>query len=230
MKLIYLVFSLFITHNFFAHATLQEKLDAKSSAGKAPKEATKVMNNALEKLRKEKISERSKKTGEIFPDFELKNSENKTIKLSEILNGSKAIITFYRGAWCPYCNIQLIEYNKHIELWKKSGAKLLAISPEKIELSKNFKEKNEFKFDLLFDENNKLAEKVGLVFGLPNDLKDLYKKFGIDLNKSQGNESWRLPISATYVVNEERKILYSFIDPDYKKRAEPEEITNALNK
>lgn len=211
-----------------ANASLQEQLDTKANSSKAPKESKAIMENAIEKLRKEKITERARKVGEQFPDFKLKNSEGETIQLTKILKNNKVIVTFYRGSWCPYCNIQLIEYNKHIEEWKKSGAVLLAISPEVSEISKDFKEKHEFLFDLLFDKNNKFAEKVGLVFGLPTDLKELYKKFGLDLGKSQGNKSWRLPISATYVIDKNQKILYAFVDPDYKRRAEPSDISKSL--
>jgi len=138
------------------------------------------------------------------------------------------IVTFYRGSWCPYCNIQLMEYQKHLSAWEKMGAKLVAISPELQELSKAFAEKRGLTFGLLFDNDNAYAKKVGLVFGIKRDLRQVYEKFGIDLSKSQGNSAWQLPVAATYVVDRNGKVTYAFLDVDYKKRAEPEEISAAV--
>jgi len=114
--------------------------------------------------------------------------------------------------------------------WKALGAQIVAISPELPDSTTAFAAKRNLTFPLLFDKDNEFASKLGLVYGLPKDLKEVYEQFGVDLAKNQGNDSWRLPIAATYVVSKEGKITYSFLDVDYKTRAEPEAITKALKK
>ncbi len=210
--------------------TLREQLQAKKKSGKADPKSAATMDNAIKKIRKTKILERAKKIGDRFPSFELKNSTGALVSLDKLLESGPVIVTFYRGAWCPYCNIQLMEYQKHLADWEKKDAKLVALSPELPELSKGFSEKRGLTFDLLFDKNNEFATQVGIVFGIENDLKQVYEKFGIDLAKSQGNSAWQLPVAATYVIGKDHKVKYAFIDPDYKNRAEPMEIDTALAK
>jgi peroxiredoxin len=212
-----------------SHAeTLREQLQAKEKSGKADPKAIAIMDGAIEKLRKSKITERAKKVGDRFPGFTLKNANGATVSLDRLLEAGPVIVTFYRGSWCPYCNIQLMEYQKHVAEWEKKGAKLVALSPEIPELSKAFAEKRGLTFDLVFDKGNAFATQVGIVFGIESDLKQVYAKFGVDLAKSQGNSSWQLPIAATYVIGKDHKVKYAFVDPDYKKRAEPSEIDAAL--
>jgi len=209
---------------------LRKQLEEKSKSGKADPKTKAIMESAIESLRKEKITSRAKKVGEEFPEFSLKNFKGEEVNLTSLLKTGPVILTFYRGAWCPYCNIQLMEYQKHLSAWELKGAKLVAISPELPELSMALAQKRELTFDLLFDKDNAFAKKMGLVFGLKDDLKQVYEKFGLDLAKSQGNSSWQLPVSATYVVGKDKKVKFSFVDVDYKKRAEPSDISAALTK
>lgn len=226
-----LTMSLFLTHPISAGAeSLQSQLDAKAKAGKADEKTKAIMNDAIEALRKSKLAERGLKVGDTFPDFTLPDSEGQKLSLAAARKEGAVIVTFFRGSWCPYCNIQLLEYQKHADAWKAKGARLVAISPELAEKSKALKAKLKLTFPLLFDEDNALAQKAGIAFGLPADLKEVYKKFGIDLAAANGSQSWQLPIAATFVIGADGKVLYAFKDPDYKKRAEPSEITAALPK
>ncbi len=209
---------------------LQIQLEAKRKASKADVKTAAIMSGAIEKLRKEKITERAKKEGDVLPDFTLTNASGEKVKLADLRKTGPVIVTFYRGAWCPYCKIQLMEYQKHWSEWKKKGATLVAISPEVANLSQEFAEKSGLTFDLLADSNNAYATQVGLVYGIEKDLKQVYENFGIDLENSQGNTAWKLPVSATYVVGKDGKIAYSFLDVDYTKRAEPSEIKQAIER
>jgi peroxiredoxin len=228
MKLLALLALISLTAH--AEATLKSQLDAKTKVSHPKAHIKKVMDSSIEELRKARLTERAAKKGGDFPGFSLPGTQGKTYQSSTLLKDGPLIVTFYRGSWCPYCNIQLAEYQKHLEEWKKLGAQIVAISPELPDSTTAFAAKRNLTFPLLFDKDNEFASKLGLVYGLPADLKEVYKNFGVDLKATQGNDAWRLPIAATYVVGQDGKIAYSFLDVDYKTRAEPSEITAALKK
>ena len=221
------LFSLGLTLTAYGDS-LRQQLDEKSNASKADPKRQKIMEGAIADLRKSKLEARAKKVGQAFPDFSLKNSKGEERSLKALLREGSVIVTFYRGSWCPYCAIQLAEYQKHLSAWEKKGAKLVALSPELPELSQAFAQKLGLTFDLLVDHDNAIAKKAGLVFGVKGDLRKLYEEFGLNLAKSQGNTSWELPVAATYVVGQDGRVKYAFVDVDYKKRAEPSEIEAAL--
>jgi peroxiredoxin len=208
--------------------TDQLALMQKQSSEKVPPEAAKTMKDATDKLRAEQLAEKALKKGQKMPDFSLPDAKGKTVTLKGLLKNGPVIVTFYRGSWCPYCNAQLSNYQQHLDEFKAKGATLVAVTPEKPDLTALLEEKKKLEFPILTDKNNVLAKKFGLVFALTPELKQLYMKFGIDLEKSQGNADWRLPIPATYVVGKNGKIIYAHVDPDYTKRADPEEILAAL--
>jgi peroxiredoxin len=227
------LFALALLLSCSAHASegpLAKDLNAVTNSSKADANSKKIMNDSLEKLRKERLTQRAKKAGDTLPSFQLSSSDGKNLSSAELLKKGPLVITFYRGSWCPYCNIQLSEYEKHLTEWRNLGAEVVALSPELPELTAAFAVKRNLTFPLLFDKDNAFAEKLGLFYGIPADLKELYGKFGLDLAKTQGNTRWRLPIAATYVVSKDGKITYAYLDVDYKKRAEPTDIASALKK
>jgi peroxiredoxin len=113
---------------------------------------------------------------------------------------------------------------------KESGANLVAISPQKPERSLSTFDKHSLEFDGLIDAGNSVARQFGIVFGLPQDLRQAYSSFGIDLPEENGDDSFELPIPATYVIDKNRKIRMAFVDPDYTKRADPEDVMAFLAK
>lgn len=208
--------------------SLQEKMDKKRSKSKIPQKDRMTMLEATEELRKSGIIDKAKKKGDHYIDFTLPNINGKNKKLSDLLENGPVVLTFYRGGWCPYCNIQLKAYQEKLNEFKQAGGQLVAVSPETMESANTTVNKNEIEFEILTDGLNKVARKYGLVFKLPDNLKEVYLRFGLDLEKNQGNDSWELPIPATYVINRKGKIIYSFLNVDYVKRAEPEDIISAL--
>jgi len=202
-----------------------------SAPSYAAKESTRaVMDEATKKLKNSAIINKARKKGQTYIDFELKDAHGKSIKVSNELKKGPVILTFYRGGWCPYCNEQLNGYQQKLSMFEKLGAQLIAVSPDKPESEQDTISKNEIKFKILSDPLNAIAKKYGLVFKVEKDLRDVYLGFGIDLEKSQGNNKWELPIPATYVIQKNGKISYSFLDVNYKNRASVEDITNALKK
>lgn len=189
-----------------------------------------TMQEATERLRKSGIIDRAIKKGNHYLDFELPNINGKKVKLSDKLKNGPIVLTFYRGGWCPYCNIQLKAYQDHLEKFKKAGGQLIAVSPESMESAETTVKKHDIEFEILTDNLNKEARKYGLVFKLDDELKEVYLGLGLDLEKNQGNDSWELPIPATYVIDKNGKIVYSFLNVDYVQRAEPSEIIAVLEK
>ncbi len=210
--------------------SLQKEIDQRRAGSNIPDAARMTMEQATEKLRASGIIDQAKKEGDHYIDFTLPNVDGKQVKLSEKLKDGPIILTFYRGGWCPYCNLQLKAYQDHLEQFKAAGGQLIAISPESMESAETTVKKHELQYEILTDNLNKEARKYGLVFKLPEDLKEVYLKFGLDLEKNQGNDSWELPIPATYVIDKNGKIVYSFLNVDYVQRAEPKDIINALKK
>ncbi len=210
--------------------TLTEQLKefAENSVKRHPGAAQDIMKNAISALKNTDILENAIKTGDQFPDFKLPNAKGAHIALSNLLKEGKVVLTFYRGGWCPYCNIALKALQNALPEIKAKGASLVAITPETPDNTLSTRDKNELDFEVLTSENNGLARSLGLVYQLPESLVSLYKKFGIDLIESQGNEASELPIAATYIIEQNGKVSYHFLAEDYKLRADPLAVISAL--
>ena len=204
------------------------KEHADQSAAKYPDAIKQIMRNAIDELSESQLKSKALKTGDQFPSFTLPNAKGVEVDSKTILEQGPLVIAFYRGGWCPYCNIELKALQRALPEFKTKGAQLLAISPESPDNSLSTVEKNSLEFEVLTDNNNQFSKSINLVYQLPQELVSLYKKFGINLEDSQDNSSNELPISATYVIDTSGKIIYDFIEEDYKLRADPNEILSVL--
>jgi len=176
------------------------------------------------------IAERALKKNDTIPQIKLPNAHNKVIDVNELLEDGPLVISFYRGGWCPYCNLELKALQENIDEIKNAGGRLIAISPELPDNSLTLSEKHKLEFEVLSDRGNKVAKNFGLVFALDEELRPIYKQFNFDITKNNGDDSWTLPIPATYVVNKDGVIEDCFINADYTKRMEPADIIKALKK
>ncbi|MGD1712136.1 peroxiredoxin-like family protein [Hydrocoleum sp. CS-953] len=204
---------------------LQTEIEAK-----LPEDAKAKMQKAVVDLSDSGIINNSLKIGEKVPEFSLQNAVGNAVDLKSLLAENPVVISFYRGGWCPYCNMELRGLQKYLPEITELGAKLIAISPETPDNSLSTTEKNELTFEVLSDVGNQVAKKFGLVFQVPEELRPIYQNFGIDLPAYNGDKSFELPIAATYVVGTDGTVIHSFVDPDYTKRLDPEEIINVLKK
>lgn len=182
-------------------------------------------NNAIEELNTSGIAKTALQVGDKVMDFELKNASDKMVKLSDILQKGPVVLTWYRGGWCPYCNIQLQYMQHQLPQFKEQGATLVALTPELPDKSLNTKEKNELEFEILTDLNNDVARKFGIVFTLNNELIKIYNG---RLETFNGVDTNELPIPATYVIGQGYIIKYAFVDPNHRHRAEPTHILSIL--
>lgn len=198
---------------------------------KVPQDIQQVMLDATEDLKRLSLSKNALKVSDKAIDFELPNAVNKPVSLKEALeNNDFVVINFYRGIWCPYCNLELQALQSINSELEKLNAKLIAISPQTPDSSLTTKEKNELEFEVLSDKDNKVAKEYGLVFSLAEELRPIYKSFGIDIVAANEENSFELPMPATYIVNKNQEIIYSFIDEDYTKRSEPQTILDIIQK
>ncbi|GAA4272234.1 peroxiredoxin-like family protein [Aquimarina gracilis] len=208
--------------------TTDLKARAAQSLAKYPEATHKIMNNGIQQIRDSGLANKALRTGNQIPEISLPNAANKVISVQEILLDKKVILSFYRGGWCPYCNLELRALQQSLPEFEKYGATLVAISPETPDNSLTTSEKNNLSFEVLSDTDNQIANAFNLVFTLPKDLVDVYHGFGIDLELSNGNAKQQLPISATYIIDQNGTIIYDFIQEDYKQRADPDEIYKFL--
>ncbi|WP_299223926.1 peroxiredoxin-like family protein [uncultured Aquimarina sp.] len=208
--------------------TEQLKARADQSANKYPETIHKIMNNGIANVKDTQLVSKALKTGDEIPEILLPNAAGANISIQELLVNKKVILSFYRGGWCPYCNLELKALQQYQNEFEGLGATLVAISPETPDNSLTTSEKNNLSFEVLSDIDNKIAREFNLAFTLPKDLIEVYKGFGIDLIKSNGNQDYQLPISATYIIDQDGIIIYDFIKEDYKERADPKEIFNFL--
>lgn len=210
--------------------TLTEQLQeyAATSATRIPAPAQEIMAKAIAHLKATNLLAKASKSGDRFPSFTLPNAQGESTSLSSLLDKGKVVLTFYRGGWCPYCNLELKAFQAVLPEIEAKGATLVAITPETPDNTLSTRDKNELKFEVLTSKNNGLARDLNLVYQLPDDLVTLYKNFGIDLQNSQGNEENELPIAATYIIDQDGTITYDFLAEDYKLRANPQEVLAAL--
>ncbi len=187
-----------------------------------------IMVKATEDLVNTQIAEKSLKIGDVVPNFTLNNASGKSVSFKSLLAKGQVVISFYRGGWCPYCNLELRALEQSLPQIKSFGATLVAISPETPDSSLSTSEKNNLTFEVLSDLKNQVAQQFGLVFTLPEELRPIYEQFGIDIPAYNGDSTFELPLPATYVVNTDGKIVHSFVNADYTQRLDPDAILTAL--
>lgn len=194
-----------------------------------PQEILNAFADSIADLKKDRIEDRSFRKGMRARSFSLKSSQGKTINSDNLLGEyDKIILVFFRGDWCPYCNLELRALQEALSRIENKKAKLIAASPQKQEYSSDMREKNQLSFDILFDKDNTLANQFGISFNLQDFVVPYYLQLGIDLNVHNGNNQNALPIPAVFVIDKDYNITYSFVDADYTNRVDIEELIKNL--
>ena len=194
-----------------------------------PAEIRAIMQRAGQELAESGRADRSLTVGAQAPRFNLPTASGQTLALDDLLTDGPVVLTFYRGAWCPYCNIALRSLQKHHEAITARGARLVAVSPQIPDESLTLTEKHDLAFDVLSDIGSDTAKQSGLAFDLPDDLAAVYAKLGFDLQRVNDGHPRTLPLPATYVIDRDGVIRWSFVNTDYTTRAEPADILAALD-
>lgn len=217
--------------------TLQSKLDAFKAdfeAGKPPYKVPysviETMHRATAELIASGAAQRALKAGDRLPVFALPDPDGNMVSSADLLARGPLVISFYRGVWCPYCNMELQALQEAMLQFEKLGAKLVAISPQNPVNSRKSVRQNNLSFPILSDAHNDVAAAFGLRFEMPDYLIELYKSLKNDLPAFNGDPSWTLPMPARFVVGQDGTILYAEVNPDYTRRPEPEDMLPALRR
>ncbi|GAB5454192.1 MAG: peroxiredoxin-like family protein [Henriciella sp.] len=205
---------------------LQEALA--NSQAQFPDEALGVIKAADEELHVRGVGRDALKAGDLFPDRLLQDQNGADVSLRRLNALGPMVVTFYRGGWCPYCNLELRAYQNALEEIVSLGGQLVAVTPEKPDNSLSTIEKNALAFPVLTDSENGLAKALGIAFELPTSLRQLFEGFGMNLPEFNADTGWALPVPATFVVNENGEIVLADVDPDYTRRLEPGDALAAL--
>ena len=173
------------------------------------------------------IYDRALKTGAKAPDFTLKNAEGQPTRLSELLKKGPVVLTWYRGGWCPYCNLALAALAEKMPEITAAGGQLVALTPELPEHADETAKKQKLPFQVLSDIGNRVAREYGVVFKMTPDVAAAMQK-GAKLHERNGDASDELPLGAAYVIAPDGTVTYAFLDADYRNRAEPARLVDAL--
>jgi peroxiredoxin len=195
----------------------------------APADVIAVMEDHIDLLRSGSIARTILKVGDYAPPIVLGNAKGVTINVADLRDKGPVIITFYRGNWCPYCNMELRAFQQALPEITAVGASLVAISPEAPDQSLSTTEKGALKFEVLSDVGQKIGRAFGLVYDFTDELKRLYRQLGNDLeahNDTPGE--WALPVSATYVLDRSGRIAFADVGIDYRDRADPIDVLEFL--
>jgi len=162
------------------------------------------------------------------PAFELPDHDGKTVSSSHFLDQGKLVLCFIRGRWCPFCVGQMEAMNLVLQQIEQAGATLVAISPQTVKQSFFMHDQHKLRFPLLSDAGNKVARQFGLTYRVPDAQESVYRRAFVNLPLANGDESWELPIPATYVLDRDATVLYASANEDYTERPEPGEIVEVL--
>ncbi|HLB86772.1 MAG TPA: peroxiredoxin-like family protein [Terriglobales bacterium] len=194
-----------------------------------PPETQGVHARVVAELKEAGMVDRILSLGAKAPAFELKDHNGEPVSFTELLARRRLVICFFRGRWCPFCVGQLEAMNLILPQIAQSGASLVAISPQRVQQSFFMADQHKLRFPLLSDAGNQVARQFGLVYRVPDYQQAVYRRAFINLPFANGDESWELPIPATYIFGRDGTALYASANADYMERPEPADILKLLH-
>ena len=212
------------------HASLKTELDAfrEGWTRRVGAETATLVAQDIENLRQSGLLDRVARIGSPIPALRLPIAAGDPVDLRALAESAPLVIVFYRGGWCPYCNLELRSYQKRLADFASRGATLVAVSPETPDDTLDTAEKNGLAFPVLSDVAGRLADALGTRFRLSPEIEALYRQFGHDLPARNGDGEWSLPVPATFVVERGGTIAAAFVDPDYRHRFDPADALTVL--
>jgi peroxiredoxin len=189
---------------------------------------TETVDRLVARLQQSGAGQHAPDIGDTMPPFLLPDDTGRLISLEELLYNGPLAITFNRGHWCPYCRINIDALTLALRDTAHGRGQIAAIIPDRQAFATEFKKDAHGRVPILIDIDNGYAMSLGLTFWVGDEMKRMMLDAGRDLPKFQGNDSWLLPIPATFVIGRDGKVTARFIDPDYRKRVTIEELLTAL--
>ena len=211
--------------------TLKQQIDAfnRQSRPRMTEPVIAALTSPIQQLTDARATERALKEGDRVADFTLPDAVGRPVTLSSLLSDGPVVIAFYRGEWCPYCNLQLRAYQNVLGEIRARGASLIAISPQTPDHSMSMAEKHQLGFPVLSDAGNTVARQFGLVFTIDQSVRGVHEQVGANLSAFNGDDSWELPMAGTYIVDSTGTVRLAFVDPDFTHRLEPAAILQCLD-
>ena len=194
-----------------------------------PAETQSIHAQAVAELKQRHLAANILPVGAKAPAFELSDHDGKIISCSDLLAKGRLALCFIRGRWCPFCVGQMEAMNLALTQIVQAGASLVAISPQTVKQSFFMHDQHKLRFPLLSDASNKVARQFGLTYRVPSQQEDVYRRAFVNLPFTNGDESWELPIPATYIVEHDGTVLFASADEDYTERPEPADIMTFLH-
>ncbi|MGO8797216.1 MAG: peroxiredoxin-like family protein [Candidatus Sulfotelmatobacter sp.] len=201
-----------------------------SIAKYVPPETQAVHARVIAELKRQRLAANILAVGLKISDFQLQDHDGKNVSSADLLARGRLVLCFIRGRWCPFCVAQMEALNLALPEIETSGATLAAISPQTVQQSFFMRDQHKLRFPLLPDAGNKIARRFGLTYRVPDEQKALYQRAFVNLPFVNGDDSWELPIPATYIIDRDGTVLYAFGNEDYTERPEPAEIVNFLGR
>jgi peroxiredoxin len=210
--------------------SLREQLDELTAKlrGLVPAERLATIERFVEELRASCIAEQALKSGDKAPGFALPDGDGMVWQWEALLRGGPLVMVFYRGRWCAYCNAQLAAMQQVHQQIALAGASLVAISPQTQKHSYMTRDMHRLRFPVLSDAGNQVARQFGLAYRLSSEMQAMYESIMTKLPGYNGDQSWELPLAATYIVRPDGIITYARVDSDWRKRSEPAEVLSHL--
>lgn len=196
---------------------------------KVPAEMMDKVGAFIGRLANDDVTRNARKVGDLAPTFALQSASGHTVALADLLAKGPVVVSFYRGEWCPFCDLELRAYQKALPEFKARGATLVAISPQSPSKSRETAEGRSLGFEVLSDRGNDVAKAYGIAFSMNAAEQELHKAFGADLPTINAAPDWDIPVPATFVVDRSGRIAWAHVDPNYTARAEPADVVRALD-
>jgi peroxiredoxin len=193
-----------------------------------PAETQAIHAEAVAELKQRQLAAKILPVGAKMPAFELPDHDGKNVSSAALLVHGRLVLCFIRGRWCPFCVGQMEAMNLIVPQIEQAGATLIAISPQTVKQSFFMHDQHKLRFPLLADAGNKVARQFGLTYRVPQLQEAVYRRVFVNLPFANGDESWELPIPATYILDRDGTILYASANEDYTERPEPSDILNTL--
>jgi peroxiredoxin len=193
-----------------------------------PRETQAVHARVIAELKAKRLAENIFPVGAKAPAFELSDQDGKQVSSVDLLSRGRLVLCFFRGRWCPFCVGQMEAMNLVLPQIQQAGASLVAISPQTVQQSFFMHDQHKLRFPLLSDAGNSVARQFGLVYLVPDDQQVIYRRAFVNLPFANGDDSWELPIPATYIIDCNAAVLYASPDEDYTERPEPLDILALL--
>jgi peroxiredoxin len=196
---------------------------------RVPADRQVLMDQHVAHLTATGIDRSAKQVGDRASAIHLRDQHGEDFDIADLLAKGPVVVTFYRGGWCPFCNLELKAYQAALPRIAAAGASMVAISPEKPDDTVSTAEKNALSFPVLSDVGQRVGKAFGVVYAFTDDVRKVYDGFGLDIPSKNGSpDDWSLPLSATYVIGADGIIQFADTRVDYRERTDPLEVLRVL--